>query len=61
MFPLLDEEAPNPLELFQIWVNLPAEDKMVEPHFAMLWDGETPRVVHTDADGQRHRDHGDRR
>ncbi len=51
MFPLLDEGAPNPLELFQIWVNLPAEDKMAEPHFAMLWDSDTPRVVHTDADG----------
>lgn len=51
MFPLLDEDAPNPVELFQIWVNLPAEDKMVEPHFAMLWDGDTPRVRHTDGDG----------
>jgi len=51
MFPLLDEDEPNPVELFQIWVNLPAEDKMVEPHFAMLWDGDTPRVRHTDGDG----------
>jgi redox-sensitive bicupin YhaK (pirin superfamily) len=52
MFPLLDEEGPNPLELFQIWVNLPAEDKMVEAHFSMIWDGDTPRVTHTDADGR---------
>src|SRR5580704_6754982 len=37
MFPLLDRSAPNPLELFQIWLNLPGEDKLVEPHFAMLW------------------------
>ncbi len=45
--------SPNPLELFQIWVNLPAEDKLVDPHFAMLWDGDIPRVRHTDADGHR--------
>lgn len=51
MFPLLDDDGPNPAELFQIWVNLPAEDKMVAPHFAMLWDGDTPRVRHTDASG----------
>src|SRR5262249_42662890 len=37
-FPLLDQGGPNPLELFQIWLNLPAADKMAEPHFTMLWD-----------------------
>ena len=50
MFPLLDQGAPNPVELFQIWVNLPAEDKMADPHFSMLWDADTPRVRHTDGD-----------
>lgn len=45
MFPLLDTEGPNPLELFQIWLNLPAADKMVDPHFTMLWDHEIPRHV----------------
>ena len=33
MFPLLEREAANPVELFQIWLNLPREDKLVEPHF----------------------------
>jgi redox-sensitive bicupin YhaK (pirin superfamily) len=45
MFPLLRKDEPNPLELFQIWLNLPAEDKMVEPHFTMLWDADIPSVV----------------
>lgn len=44
MFPLLDRDGPNTLELFQIWVNLPATDKMAEPHFSMFWDHEIPRV-----------------
>ena len=42
MFPLLDRSGPNPLELFQIWLNLPSSDKLVEPHFAMLWDRDIP-------------------
>ncbi|HVW30296.1 MAG TPA: pirin family protein [Polyangiaceae bacterium] len=46
MFPLLDQSAPNPVELFQIWLNLPRSDKLVAPHFSMLWDAEIPRVVH---------------
>jgi redox-sensitive bicupin YhaK (pirin superfamily) len=52
MFPLLDRERANPLELFQIWLNLPAEDKLVPPHFSMLWDGDIPRVRHADAAGR---------
>ena len=52
MFPLLDRAAPNPLELFQIWLNLPAEDKMVEPHFTMLWREAIPTVVTRDAAGK---------
>ena len=51
MFPLLDRDGPNTLELFQIWVNLPAADKLVEPHFTMLWDHDIPRVVHRDDAG----------
>lgn len=52
MFPLLDEHAPNPVELFQIWLNLPRADKMAPPHFAMLWNSQIPRVTHRDANGR---------
>ena len=44
MFPLVHDDAPNPVELFQIWLNLPAADKLVDPHFTMLWDRDIPRV-----------------
>jgi redox-sensitive bicupin YhaK (pirin superfamily) len=53
MFPLLDPNGPNDLELFQIWLNLPSRDKLVDPYFTMLWDGEIPRHRHTDAHGKR--------
>src|SRR4051794_18774132 len=51
MFPLLDGAGPNPLELFQIWLNPPAEKKWVEPHFTMLWSEDTPRHVVVGHDG----------
>jgi hypothetical protein len=51
MFPLVDEARPNPLELFQIWLNLPAAGKMVEPHFTMLWSEDLPRRALADARG----------
>lgn len=45
MFPLLRQDSDNPLEMFQVWLNLPPQNKMVEPHFAMLWREATPRYV----------------
>ena len=45
MFPLLKQEEENPMELFQIWLNLPKANKMVEPHFEMLWRESIPNVV----------------
>jgi len=52
MFPLLDTTVPNPLELFQIWLNLPAKNKMVPAHFTMLWSEDIPRHVSTDEQGR---------
>ncbi len=37
MFPLINSDKENPMELFQIWLNLPKKNKMVDPHFKMLW------------------------
>lgn len=51
MFPLRNAQSPNPAELFQIWLNLPAQSKMVEPHFTMHWGEQIPAVKHVDAQG----------
>ena len=51
MFPLLERDQPNPVELFQIWLNLPRADKAVDPYFTMLWDEEIPRLVVTNDSG----------
>ena len=53
MFPLLDAARPNPLELFQIWLNLPARNKMAAPHFTMFWSEDIPRHALQDAEGLR--------
>jgi quercetin 2,3-dioxygenase len=42
MFPLIESDRPNPMRLFQIWMNLPRADKMVAPHFTMFWDEQVP-------------------
>jgi redox-sensitive bicupin YhaK (pirin superfamily) len=52
MFPLREREAPNPVELFQIWLNLPRADKMVEPYFTMLWGPSIPEHAFTDEAGR---------
>jgi redox-sensitive bicupin YhaK (pirin superfamily) len=51
MFPLLNSRDPNPLELFQIWLNLPKRSKLAPPYFTMLWSEDIPREVITDATG----------
>lgn len=48
MFPLLKENEENPLELFQIWLNLPKNKKNAMPHFAMLWSEDIPIYTYSD-------------
>jgi hypothetical protein len=52
MFPLLEREQSNHTELFQIWLNLPRSDKMVDPHFSMLWKDVIPRRTLLDDQGR---------
>jgi redox-sensitive bicupin YhaK (pirin superfamily) len=44
MFPLIKADRDNPLELFQIWLNLPPESKMVDAYFGMLWSEDIPTI-----------------
>jgi quercetin 2,3-dioxygenase len=52
MFPLLRTDGPNPLELFQIWLDLPGASRRAAPHFAMFWADRLPRRVETDEEGR---------
>jgi quercetin 2,3-dioxygenase len=53
MFPLVERTRQNPLELFQIWLNLPAEDKFADPHFSMFWRDTIARRTLLDSSGKR--------
>lgn len=52
MFPLLNKESENRLELFQIWLNLPGRSKSAAPHFKMYWNEYLPRFSVNDANGK---------
>ncbi|MCU0343589.1 MAG: pirin family protein [Ignavibacterium sp.] len=53
MFPLLNKNKSNPLELFQIWLNLPKAKKFANPYFKMLWAEDIPVVTAKDRNGRR--------
>ncbi|MDE0772444.1 MAG: pirin family protein [Salibacteraceae bacterium] len=53
MFPLLSQDKENPMELFQIWLNLPKKSKMVPANFTMLWSESIPRKNYEDANGNK--------
>ena len=44
MFPLVERDADNTLDLYQIWINLPAASKRVPAEFKMLWNEDIPVV-----------------
>ena len=52
MFPLLNSDKENTLEIFQVWLNLPKASKMVDAHFKMLWADEIPIVKEEDENGK---------
>jgi redox-sensitive bicupin YhaK (pirin superfamily) len=52
MFPLRDRATPNPVELFQIWLNLPSVSKMVDPYFTMMWGDHIPTLDVVDPEGR---------
>ena len=51
MFPLLNTDQKNPLELFQIWLNLPRASKFSTPHFSMFWNRQIPIISGVDHNG----------
>lgn len=53
MFPLVKQDEPNPLVLFQLWLNLPRVAKSADPYFKMLWADTIPTVEQTDENGKR--------
>jgi len=52
MFPLLNKNGANPLELFQIWLNLPKAKKHVMPYFSMHWSEDIPVYTEKDNNGK---------
>jgi len=47
-FPLVDAAGDNPTKFFQLWLNLPARNKMADPTFVMHWGPDVPKVTSED-------------
>jgi len=52
MFPLLNRNSRNTVELFQIWLNLPRDKKFARPFYTMLWAENIPAVRVRDSKGR---------
>ena len=48
MFPLFNKGDNNPIDFFQIWINLEAKKKRVKPNFSMFWKNEIPKIITID-------------
>lgn len=53
MFPLINTLNENPLELFQIWLNLPAARKFTDPYYKMLWKEDIPNLIFSDHENRK--------
>jgi len=53
MFPLVNRNKRNPLELFQLWLNLPRNNKFAKPFYKMLWNEQIPIIEEHDAVGRK--------
>ena len=50
MFPLLHDDQPNEFDLLQIWLNMPARSKLVQPEYKMMWAEHIAHYRHAGAD-----------
>jgi quercetin 2,3-dioxygenase len=53
MFPLVNQDKENPMELFQLWLNLPAKSKFSEPDYQMFWSEDIPEIKLLDTNGNK--------
>jgi quercetin 2,3-dioxygenase len=52
-FPLVHDDKKNTLELFQVWLNLTSDKKLVKPHYQMFWAEEIPVAVEENESGSK--------